>query len=563
MRQPLQIRRGRYDLILPLGEGRLTRVYLAEATSQRTTPTWMPAAGLPAAAPAEKPLCVVKRLRPELAQRPRVCAEFSAAAHMGTRLHHPQIAETYEVFTEGGEQLFAMEYLEGQSLAELLRRVGRERLPLEEHLHVLCQALAGLAHCHVLGGAPAGARPAGGNHREASASNICITYEGEVKLVDFALPETLDVGRDDNHRGIGPFSPEQLCGLPVDARSDVFAMGILLWEALARRPRAVGDDRAALIAARVAGSELGFEALPPGLPRELIDVCARATELDPAGRYADPGEMLVALETVRAAFPRTAGTAELATLIQRTFQLDRESMCRRINQHLEDQRSGVRLKTPPVLTPEPAQGANDRDPTVPGRIPPRALTPRAPAARTSAGDSEETPLLPARSAGRRLLLLGLAAAVVLVVGVAIVGRSQRTQVAPGETPVARHAPTWEPLARPAVAVDRAPGALSVTARAMPVATAPLPTLTPPAPEPAPVAAPTRPRAKRPPVEAPSASLAVVEPVRRTPVPLLDQKGGVVTVPRAALPSRSSSSGEPTRGALPSSRRQIDEQDPYK
>jgi serine/threonine-protein kinase len=546
MRQPLVIRRGRYDLILPLGEGRMTRVYLAESADP--------------ANPAVKSLCVVKRLRPELAQHPRIAADFSGAAHLGTRLRHPRIAETYEVFTEGGEQLFAMEYLEGQTLAELLRRVGRERMPVEEHLYVLCQALEGLAHCHGFLG-PDG-RPCGGNHREANATNVFVTYDGQVKLVDFALSEHLPSGlatRDEVHKGIGPFAPEQLCGLAVDARSDVFAMGILLWEALARRPRAVGDDRAALIAARVAGSEPGLEALPPGLPRELIDICARATELDPAGRYAHPGELLAALERVRQSFPRVAGPAEVGTLVARTFQMDRDALCRRINQHLEDCRSPVRINTPPALTPEPNLPSSDREVTVPGRIPARGRTPRDSFPGFGALSSEEIPLVPARSRVQRLglPLLGLGAAALLVGGVWFARKDE----APAPVADKAHGPGWEPLARPQVALDRdnvrdnVPTVVPTRGRKeSELPTAQLPPPVPVAETSVARILPPRPRARR--------AANSPELTRSTPVPLIDASGALLSVPRTAVHPPPMPSAEPGRGTS-SPRRQLDEQDPYK
>jgi serine/threonine protein kinase len=570
MRQPLVIRRGRYELLLPLGEGRVTRVYLAVPVGSTQT-------------------LVVKRLRPELAHQPDLCANFLTAARIGLQLNHPQIAKTTEVFTEGDEQLFAMEYLEGQTLADLVKRVGRKHMPLEEHLYVLCQALNGLAYCHSLVG-PDG-KPAGGNHREASANNIFITYTGEVKLIDFGVPESLAPGlaARQEARGIGPFSPEQLCGLPVDAQSDVFSIGVLLWEALARRARAQGDDRAALIAARVAGSEPGPESLPPGLPRELIDICARATELDAGGRFANPAELAAALERIRATFPRVARAGDLAALISRNFQLDRDAMRRRINQHLEDARSAVRLKTPPVVTPAAEGPSSDREITVPGG--------RTAAWFMESGEqpglghnenvgasvSDELPALPAQPNARRvgMVLMGIAAAAVII-GI-------WSLVRPGDAPSGdtaasgRSGPAWEPIApREPVAVDRAPALPTLTPPApavqppgppsppppaeTPAATTAGPPAATPATQPAStlarVTTPPRPRPKR--AASPSPLAPAAEPTRQNPVPLIDSSGSLVSVPRPALLTpRSTTFEESGRGTSSAPRRQLDEQDPYK
>jgi serine/threonine protein kinase len=580
MRQPLVIRRGRYELVLPLGEGRLTRVYLAVADG--------------ATAPV-----VVKRLRPELAQQAQLCANFTAAAHLGMRLHHPQIAKTHEVFSEGDEQLVAMEYLEGHTLLDLVRRVGRARMPLEEHLYVLSLALAGLAHCHALIG-PDG-RPNGGNHREASASNIVITYDGAVKLVDFALQEVqgpVPGVRMRGGQGIGPFAPEQLCGLPLDARCDVFAMGVLLWEALARRPRAVGDDPAALIAARVAGSEPGPEALPPGLPRELVEICARATELDPAGRFATPAEMAVALDRVRAGFSRSVGAADLALLVSRNFKLDRDALRRRINQHLEDSRAAIRLRTPPVLlvaTPPPKRPS--RELTVPGVVPGWFEDSGAHAHAPESASDDHLPAVPVPGRRLGLALFGIAAAAVVATVISFVPKrdapAERADLAAGSARPLQIEPAAPPSAPPPVAVDRVvdrggdragghavppavrppagtevmvvsatlpkPAAATKQAEAATAATATTTTTTT-----TPATATARARAKRA-SAAPGSSLATsADLVRTTPVPLLDMHGGLLSVPRPPAQGAPPSFAEtPGRGPSAPARRQLDEQDPYR
>jgi serine/threonine protein kinase len=565
MRQPLLIRRGHYDLLLPLGEGRLTRVYLAVADG------------------SHRPV-VVKRLRPELARDPQLCADFLAAAHIGMHLRHPQIATTLEVFTEGEEQLFAMEYLEGQTLADLLRRVGRARMPLEEHLWVLSQALAGLDHCYSL--VDDHGHPRGGRHREVSPYNIFITYAGEVKLMDFGLagtPEAPVGARHGSHLDIGPFAPEQLCDMPVDERSDVFAMGILLWEALARQPRAVGEDRAALIAARVAGSEPGLEALAPGLPRALIDICARATELDPAGRFATVAELRGALEYFRAGLARAVGAPELKSLIGRNFQLDRDALRLRINQHLEDARSHVRIKTPSTVTPLPPH-SSDGDVTAPG------IVPKGWFVDTLEGSHEDLPATPRegllwRRAG--LGLVALAAAAVLLV-YAAVRRTHQTTVSVVDRGEAHAGPSWEPTPAPVAPAPLALGPSVALAARAPEAALPValdraqlpraagraaqpdrsvagagPTLAPTGRVVAPVMHVTASaRARRR-----SASLALPPPAeisRRAPVPLLDARGGLMSLPHPPLqPPRLAPSEEIGRPATSPARRQLDEQDPYR
>jgi serine/threonine-protein kinase len=123
---------GRYELLTQLGEGGMARVYLAVSRGP---------VGF-------NKLVVVKQMRPELASDAEFLGMFSEEARIALRLHHPNIVQTYEIFEEEGHHLMAMEYLDGQSLADLLRRVGRENMPLEEHLWILTQVLAALHHAH-------------------------------------------------------------------------------------------------------------------------------------------------------------------------------------------------------------------------------------------------------------------------------------------------------------------------------------------------------------------------------------------------------------------------------
>src|SRR5690349_90223 len=119
---------GRYELLTQLGEGGMARVYLAVSRGP---------VGF-------NKLVVVKQIRPELASDPEFLGMFSDEARIALSLSHPNIVQTYEIFEEEGQHLMAMEYLDGQSLADLLRRLGREHMPLEEHLWILTRVLSGL-----------------------------------------------------------------------------------------------------------------------------------------------------------------------------------------------------------------------------------------------------------------------------------------------------------------------------------------------------------------------------------------------------------------------------------
>ncbi|HEX2669743.1 MAG TPA: serine/threonine-protein kinase, partial [Polyangiaceae bacterium] len=157
---------GRYELIAPLGEGGMARVYVAVQRG-----------------PIANKLVVIKLLREQFTHDEHFVAMFADESRIAVLLNHPNVIHTYESSSTGSEFYIVMEFLEGKTLAQLIRRVGRETFPLETHLWVLCEILAGLHYAHELqdfGGAPLDIV-----HRDVSPSNILITVRGEVKLLDF------------------------------------------------------------------------------------------------------------------------------------------------------------------------------------------------------------------------------------------------------------------------------------------------------------------------------------------------------------------------------------------
>jgi eukaryotic-like serine/threonine-protein kinase len=169
IQQPEPARIGKYQLVTLLAEGGMARVYLAFSRGP---------AGF-------DKLVVVKQIRPELAWDQDFVTMFFDEARIAARLNHPNVVHTYEVVEENGLYLLVMEYLEGHTLGELVRRVTRERVPLDLHVWMLSQVLSGLAYAHELPDYDGSAL--GVVHRDVSPSNVFVTYSGEVKLLDFGI----------------------------------------------------------------------------------------------------------------------------------------------------------------------------------------------------------------------------------------------------------------------------------------------------------------------------------------------------------------------------------------
>ncbi len=178
-------------------------------------------------------LLVVKRLRVSLAEDPELLAMFLTEARLAARVSHPNVVQTIEVGNDGSRHFIAMEYLDGQSLQGLLRKsqeVGG--LPLAMHLRILSEALAGLHYAHEL--ADIDGMPLGVVHRDATPHNVFVTYDGQVKVVDFGIAKVGDGDRTRTGviKGKVPYmSPEQVDGTDVDRRTDVYAVGAMLWQA--------------------------------------------------------------------------------------------------------------------------------------------------------------------------------------------------------------------------------------------------------------------------------------------------------------------------------------------
>jgi len=257
---------------------------------------------------------VIKEVLPELSQEPAFARMLVQEAKLAGQLQHRNIVQVMDLGRESGRLFIAMEYVEGYYLNRLLRQLSRRRLPLplEFALLIVREVLQALTYAHRA--VDAHGAPLGIVHRDVSPSNVLISFEGEVSLCDFGIARALDMDfrhRPGETRGHDPeesriqrvrvagksayMAPEHARGESVDARSDLFAVGILLHELCAGRRLYRGTDAEML--------ELARQAQVPQLPaRNLPDqprlqgILDRALRVDPAGRYQSGAEMLLALE---------------------------------------------------------------------------------------------------------------------------------------------------------------------------------------------------------------------------------------------------------------------------
>jgi len=216
-------RLGRYEILRPLARGGMAELFLARNLGIQ----------------GFEKLVVVKRILPEMSRDAEYMEMFLEEARLAAGLHHSNIVQVYDIGEDDEAPFFAMEYLHGEDVRQILRAAQLEgtRVPVEHALSIVIGVAAGLHHAHEM--RDADGRPLGIVHRDVSPHNVAVTFDGGVKLLDFGVAKTrrkTSATRHGTLKGkLGYMSPEQCRGDELDRRSDVFAVAILLWELLAGR----------------------------------------------------------------------------------------------------------------------------------------------------------------------------------------------------------------------------------------------------------------------------------------------------------------------------------------
>jgi len=250
----------------------------------------------------------VKAIRPELAREPQIVERFRAEAKILAKVNHPAIATIYSFFHDGGELFLAMEYVRGRTLGDVLAAGGA--LPWQRAVALLASALEGIEQAH----------RAGIVHRDLKPDNLMLTDAGALKVMDFGIARVTGSGhmtRTGLLLGTLRYvAPEQIRGEEVDRRTDVYALGAVLYQMLTGRVPFDGPTDFAILKAQLEDPPPPPSAIVPGLPEWLDRAVVKALEKEPAARFQTVAEMrafLLAPEGTAAA--RRETVAELPTLV--------------------------------------------------------------------------------------------------------------------------------------------------------------------------------------------------------------------------------------------------------
>ena len=266
---------------------------------------------------------------------------------LSARINHPNVVQTNEVGFDGQYYYIAMEYLDGQPLESILRRarerVAEKMIPLPLHLKVLADALGGLNFAHEL--ADFDGKPLNVVHRDMSPHNVVVTYEGSVKVLDFGIAKAAD-SSSDTRTGImkgkcAYMAAEQFGGKNVDRRADIFAVGVMLWQAATGRRLWQNLSDAEIFSKLARGEIPSPRSVKEDVPIALEAIIMKALAQKAEDRYATAAELQGALEEFMATLPTRITQRELGKFVADLFEDRRKT----IKEAIETQ-----LKNPEVIS---------------------------------------------------------------------------------------------------------------------------------------------------------------------------------------------------------------------
>jgi eukaryotic-like serine/threonine-protein kinase len=333
---------GRYELLAELASGGMATVYV----------------GRQRGAGGFERLVAIKRMHPHLGALAELAAAFMDEARIASLVRHPNVVNVHDVHETGGEYLLVMDYVDGASLANVMRAARKrgERIGRAAAIRIAIESLHGLhaAHeQHDLEG-----KPLAIVHRDATPHNILLGVDGSVRLTDFGIAKAAQRSvQTATGLAKGKFrymAPEQARGAALDRRVDVFAMGIVCWELLTGRRLFEDEGDSEVLLTIAAGNYRTPRSVEPSVAPELEQIVMRALAFDANDRWPTARWFADALEGWARANGELCSGAEISRLVDELAGPE----IRRRRQHVADVVAG---RAPPVrLGPGPAGARDER-----------------------------------------------------------------------------------------------------------------------------------------------------------------------------------------------------------
>lgn len=293
----------RYQVIERIDAGGMAEVFKANSTSLQ----------------GFQKLVAIKRVLPALTQNQRFVRMFLDEAKVSLHLNHTNTVHVFDLGIADGTYFIVMEFVDGTNLKNIIEYMGRtnRRMPVEQAVYIAIEVCKGLTHAHEK--TDQSGRHLAIVHRDISPPNVLISRAGEVKITDFGLAKAksqVEITDPGVVKGkFGYLSPEAAHGEEVDARTDIFAVGIMLWEMLSNRRLFLGESDYDTLHQVRAAKVPSLSKLRPDVPAKLEAVLARALTRDPARRFQTAEEFARALADFLFTYGKVVTSYDVAGLV--------------------------------------------------------------------------------------------------------------------------------------------------------------------------------------------------------------------------------------------------------
>ena len=278
---------------------------------------------------------VIKRIRPHLGDMKSFVRMFLNEAKLAAQLTHPNIIQIHDLGKVDDSYFIAMEYLFGRDMRRVIPKCEQQNIqfPVVYACKIASQALEGLYYAHQK--TDSQGRPLGIVHRDVTPENIFVSFDGGVKLLDFGIAKAanqVEMTRAGEIKGkLSYMSPEQCMGKPLDSRSDIFSLGVVLYEWVTGFKLFTGESDVAVLRSITDGKIYKPSYFKADVPEQIEQILMRALEKDPDKRYQNAWEMQFELDQFLASNEFSPSNQHMATFMRQLFADEMEAELQRVS----------------------------------------------------------------------------------------------------------------------------------------------------------------------------------------------------------------------------------------